>query len=40
MYMDNRKIFVKNGKELETFIETIRIYCQDGILGIKKVSGL
>ena len=33
MYMDNIKVFVKNEKELETQIETIRIYNKD--IGIE-----
>ena len=28
MYIDGIKLFVKNEKELETLIQTIRIYCQ------------
>ena len=31
MYMDNIKLFAKNAKELETLIETIRIYSRNGI---------
>ena len=39
MYMDNIKIFAKNEKELETSIQTIRIYSKDvGMeVGIEKV---
>ena len=33
MYMDNIKLFAKSEKELETLIQTIRIYCQD--IGMK-----
>ena len=33
MYMDYIKVFVKNEKELETLIKTIRIYNQD--IGMK-----
>ena len=33
MYMDDVKLFAKNGKELETLIHTVRIYSQD--IGIK-----
>ena len=33
MYMDDMKLFAKNEKELETLIQTIRIYSQD--IGIK-----
>ena len=29
MYMDDIKLFVKNEKELETLIQTLRIYSQD-----------
>ena len=29
MYMDDIKLFVKNEKELETLIHTVRIYRQD-----------
>ena len=29
MYIDDIKIFAKNEKELETLIQTIRIYSQD-----------
>ena len=29
MYMDYNKIFAKNEKELETFIQSIRIYNKD-----------
>ena len=29
MYVDNIKLFTKNEKELETLIQTIRIYSQD-----------
>ena len=29
MYMDDIKRFAKKGKELETLIHTVRIYCQD-----------
>ena len=29
MYVDNIKVFTKNEKELETLIQTIRIYSQD-----------
>ena len=33
MYMDDKKVFAKNERKLETLIRTIRIYCQD--LGIE-----
>ena len=38
MYMDNIKLFTENNKELETLIQTIRIYSQDiGMeIGIEK----
>ena len=29
MYMDDIELFAKNGKELETLIQTVRIYSQD-----------
>ena len=29
MYMDDIKLFAKNGKELETLTQTVRIYSQD-----------
>ena len=29
MYMNDIKLFAKNEKDLETLIETVRIYCQD-----------
>ena len=29
VYMDDIKLFVKNEKELETLIQTVRIYSQD-----------
>ena len=29
MYMDGIKLFAKNEKELETLIQTVRIYSQD-----------
>ena len=29
MYMDDSKLFAKNEKELETLIQTVRIYSQD-----------
>ena len=29
IYMDNIKLFAKNEKELETFIQTVNIYSQD-----------
>ena len=29
MYMDDIKLFAKNGKELETLIQTVRIHSQD-----------
>ena len=29
MYMNDINIFAKNEKELETLIQTVRIYCQD-----------
>ena len=40
MYMDDIKLFVKNEKELETLIHTIRIYSQDiGMeFGIEKCA--
>ena len=42
MYMDDIKLLVKNEKELETLIQTVRIYCQDtGMeLGIEKCTVL
>ena len=33
MYMDDIKLFVDNGKELETLIHAVRIYSQD--IGIE-----
>ena len=33
MYMDGIKLFVKNKKELETLIQTVRIYSQDIGMG-------
>ena len=33
MYMDDIKMFAKNEKELETLVQTIRIYSQD--IGMK-----
>ena len=40
MYMDDIKIFAKNEKELETLVQTIRIYSQDiGMeFGIEKCA--
>ena len=40
MYMDDIKLFAKNEKELETLINTVRIYSQDiGMeFGIKKCA--
>ena len=40
MYMDDIKLFGKNGKELETLIHAVRIYCGDiGIeFGIEKCA--
>ena len=40
MYMDGIKLFVKNEKELETLIHTIRLYSQDiGMeFGIEKCA--
>ena len=29
MYMDDTKLFAKNGKELETLVQTVRIYNED-----------
>ena len=42
MYMDDIKLFAKNKKELETLIQTVRIYSQDiGIeFGIEKCAML
>ncbi len=42
MYMDDIKLFAKNEKELETLIQTIRIYSQDiGMeFGIEKCAML
>ena len=42
MYMDDIKIFAKKQKELETLIQTIRIYTQDiGMeFGIEKCAML
>ena len=42
MYMDDIKLFVKNEKDLETLIQTVRIYSQDiGIeFGIEKCAML
>ena len=42
MYMDYIKIFAKNEKELETFIQAIRIFSQDlGMeFGLKKCAML
>ena len=42
MYMDNIKLFAKNEKELETLIQTVRIYSQDiGMrFGIEKCTML
>ena len=42
MYMDDIKIFAKNQRELETLIQTIRIYTQDiGMeFGIEKCAML
>ena len=31
MYMDELKLYAKNEKELETLIQTVRIYSDDGI---------
>ena len=33
MYMDNIKLFANNEKELETWIQTIEIYCQ--VIGME-----
>ena len=33
MHMDDTKIFTKNGKEWETLIQVVRIYCHD--MGMK-----
>ena len=40
MYIDDIKILAKSGKELETFLQTIRIYSQDvGMeFGIEKCT--
>ena len=40
MYMDDIKLFSKNERELETQIQTVRIYCQDvGMeFGIEKCA--
>ena len=40
MYMDDIKLFAKNGKDLETQIQTVRIYSQDiGMeFGIEKCA--
>ena len=42
MYVDDIKIFAKNGKELENLIQTIRIYSQDigTEFGIEKCAML
>ena len=42
MYMDDIKLFAKNEKELETPIQTIRIYSQDIVIefGIEKYAML
>ena len=42
MYMDDIKLFDKNKKELETLIQTVRIYSQDiGMeFGIEKCAML
>ena len=42
MYMDDFKLFAKRGKELETLIQTIRIYSQDTGMefGIEKYAML
>ena len=42
MYMDDIKLFAKNERELETLIQTVRIYCQDIEMdfGIEKWSML
>ena len=42
MYMDDIKLFAKNEKELETLMQTIRIYYQDREMefGIEKYSML
>ena len=37
MYMDDIKLFTKNKKELETLIQTVRIYSQY-IVGIEKCA--
>ena len=35
MYMDDIKLFAKNEKELETLIQPVRTYSQDGIWHTK-----
>ena len=42
MYMDDIKLFAKNEKELETLIQTVRIYSQDIKMefGIEKCAML
>ena len=42
MYMDDIKVFAKNERELETLIQTVRIYNQDiGMeFGIEKCAML
>ena len=42
MYMDDIKLFVKNKRELETLIKTLRIYSQDTGMefGIEKCAML
>ena len=32
MYMNDIKLFSQNKKELETLIQTVRIYCQDIVM--------
>ena len=36
MYMDDIKIFAKNGKEFESLIKTIRIFSEDIVMLMKK----
>ena len=33
MYMNDIKLFTKNEKELETLIQTVRIYNPDNVMG-------
>ena len=42
MYIDDNKLFAKNERELETLIQTVRIFCQDiGMeFGVEKCAML